>query len=98
MNCIVWNARGMGNPRTFHELRRLCADHSPCLVFICETKITSSKCGNWRSMLGFAGQFVVDASGRKGGLILWWKEDMSVSISSYSEGHIDCCVQSDKGH
>lgn len=92
MNALIWNARGLGSPKAFHELRRLIADTSPTLVFICETKVTNFICDNWRVRLGFSGQLVVDAIGKKGGLILWWKNEVVVSISSYSKGHIDCCI------
>lgn len=92
MNCIVWNARGLGSPSAFHELRRLIATHSPDIIFISESKMTSSKCNRWRYQLGFNGQFVVDAEGKSGGLILLWKDTIEVLVSSFSRGHIDCLI------
>lgn len=34
----------------------------------------------------------MDVIGKKGGLLLFWKEIVNLSILSYSNGHIDRCV------
>ncbi|XP_057811609.1 uncharacterized protein LOC131025841 [Salvia miltiorrhiza] len=93
MNVICWNARGLGSSRAFHELRRLVSGYSPCLLLICERKVNACKANWWRSSLHFDGQFVVDSKGASGGLILFWKHPCSASISSFSQGHIDCVVE-----
>lgn len=72
MNALIWNARGMGKPSAFHELRRMIADNSPDVLFICETKLKGGKKDVWRIKLGFDGWFRVDAEGASGGLILAW--------------------------
>ncbi|XP_057770939.1 uncharacterized protein LOC130990727 [Salvia miltiorrhiza] len=92
MSCLAWNARGLGSSCAFHEFRRLLAGYSPSIVFVCETKLVTSKCRLWRTQLGYEGIFVVDAVGCKGGLALLWKEQTDVRIVSYSPGHIDCYV------
>lgn len=92
MSCLVWNARGLGSPRAFHELRRLLSGNSPMVVFICETHIKASRCFNWKFRLGYDGLFNVDPIGRKGGLMLLWKEPCQANILSYSQGHIDCII------
>lgn len=95
MNWLIWNARGLGSPRAFFELRQLIAGTSPHLVFICETRLVTNKCKLWRSILGFSGLFVVDAVGQKGGLILMWDNSVDVRVRSYSQGHVDCFVDGD---
>lgn len=95
MNCIVWNARGLGNSRAFHELRRLIFGFSPQLLFISETKIKAGRCRNWRAIFGFDGQFVVDSKGASGGLILFWKNPLDVDVLNFSVGHVDCMVTMD---
>ncbi|XP_060972454.1 uncharacterized protein LOC115717936 [Cannabis sativa] len=42
MNCISWNARGLGNPSAFRYLRLLIAEHAPCLLFIIESKLKAA--------------------------------------------------------
>lgn len=96
MNALVWNARGLGNNRAFHELRRVITDVSPNIVFISETKMHQSRCVTWRVRLGYDGIFFVDAEGKSGGLVLLWRTPFKVTIRSYSKGHIDCMVERDK--
>lgn len=92
MSCLIWNARGLGNQRAIRDLRRLLAERNPGLIFICESKITTSQCFWWSSKFKYDGVFVVDSKHRRGGLILMWREPFSVNIQSYSDGHIDCIV------
>lgn len=58
MSCIVWNVRGLGNPRAFQELKRLMADKKPSLLFLCETRKRYLNKYHWSSSLGFNGCFV----------------------------------------
>ena len=95
MNCIVWNVRGLGNHCAFWNLSRLLTDENPSLVFLCETKLIATQCGKLRTTLGFDGCYVRDSEGRKGGLILLWKEPMKVAIQSSSSGHIDAIISHD---
>ena len=37
MNCIMWNFRGLGNPRTVQELTELVRNKDPEAVFVIET-------------------------------------------------------------
>lgn len=96
MNCLVWNARGLGSPSAFREFRRALADNSPSLVFVCETIVTETRCRWWRTVLGFDGFFMVNAAGRSGGLLMLWKDPCSVHVLSFSKGHIDCKVLLDE--
>lgn len=93
MSLIIWNARGLGNPRAFRELRRLVAEKDPTLLFLSETKMRGSECRIWKNRLGFSGSFMVDCIGRSGGLALLWKESVDVILKSYSIGHIDCVIK-----
>ncbi|KAL5571056.1 hypothetical protein UlMin_020653 [Ulmus minor] len=93
MSCIVWNVRGLGNQRAFKNLSRLLSDEDPSLVFLCETKLVAGQCKNLKQKLGYDGCFVRDNIGRKGGLILLWKESVEVVIQSTLAGHIDALVK-----
>lgn len=37
MNCLVWNCRGLGNPRTVRELGELIWEKDHLVVFVAET-------------------------------------------------------------
>ncbi|KAL5579373.1 hypothetical protein UlMin_011815 [Ulmus minor] len=92
MSCIIWNARGLGNPKAIHNLHRLIADEDPSLLLLCETKLVSGQCRNFKYTFGFEGCFVQDCIGRKGGLILLWKDPLKVEIKSCSARHIDAII------
>ncbi|KAL5576068.1 hypothetical protein UlMin_017767 [Ulmus minor] len=92
MSCIIWNARGLGNPKAIHNLHRLIADEDPSLLFLCETKLVSGHCRNFKYTLGFERCFVQDCIGRKWGLLLLWKDPLKVEIKSCSPGHIDAII------
>ncbi|XP_073057019.1 uncharacterized protein [Primulina eburnea] len=92
MSFITWNARGLGNQRAFRELKRLVAEKRPSILFICETKMRDFQCSWWKHVLGFSGMFVVNCDGRRGGLMLFWKEPLCVTIHSYTSGHIDSII------
>ncbi|XP_073038304.1 uncharacterized protein [Primulina eburnea] len=96
MNCFVWNARGLGNPRAFRELRRLVDKSNPSMMFICETKLYKSQYASWRSYIQFKGIFSVECEGRKGGLVMLWKDMYDIKICSFSSGHIDCIVSAEQ--
>ncbi|XP_024021734.1 uncharacterized protein LOC112091706 [Morus notabilis] len=93
MSLISWNVRGLGNPRAFDKLRMLIRDTSPSLAFLMETRLRSKAAESVKRRCGFHGGFYVDCSGRSGGLMLMWKEEVEVHIQSYSQSHIDCHVR-----
>ncbi|KAK6160648.1 hypothetical protein DH2020_004029 [Rehmannia glutinosa] len=93
MSCIVWNARGLGNQRAFRELKRLIVEKDPHLLFLSETRMREYNCRRWKEWLNFMGMFVVNCEGKKGGLMLLWKNTIEVTIKSFSSGHIDSIVK-----
>lgn len=71
---LCWNARGLGRSRTFRNPQRLVSNHSPDLLFISESRVSKCFTRNWCYLFKFHGFFYVDAFGRSGGLILFWKK------------------------
>jgi len=92
MKTLSWNCRGIGNPTTVRELRDLAKDYAPSVLFIMETQINKYRVENLRFSLGFDSSFAVSSSGRNGGLGLFWKNDVDISIKKYSNYHIDTIV------
>ena len=69
----------------------------PKILFLMETKF-DTKCFEYiRLRLGFFGCFVIPSLGRSGGLALIWKDDANVTISNFSQHHIDLHVSSANG-
>lgn len=59
------------------------------MIFIMETQINKYRVENLRYTLGFDNSFSVNREGRSGGLGLFWKNDIIVSVLKYSNYHID---------
>jgi exonuclease III len=93
MIAISWNCRGLGNPQTVRDLRRMVKAKRPCLVFLMETKLKQRKMEKIRCLLGFQNLFAVDSIGRSGGLALLWKEEAGLEIQNYSCRHIQAAVK-----
>jgi hypothetical protein len=58
-----------------------------------ETKMNTRRAARIRIKLGFDHCFVVDCVGKSGGLMLLWKNSISVVIQNYSRHHINAVVQ-----
>jgi hypothetical protein len=93
MNCLFWNCRGAGNPRTVRDLQALCRAHSPKLVFLCETRQPKHKMARVRNRLGLKGFDGISSQGKSGGLALYWDESLSVNVLDINERWIDAYVR-----
>ena len=85
MNAIVWNCRGVGNSRTVRDLDDLVRSHNPKLVFLSETMISESRVKSLRWRLGLKGCLAVDSHGKRGGIALFWDENILIDLLSMGE-------------
>jgi exonuclease III len=92
MNCLTWNCRGLGNPRTVQELARLVRAQDPTVVFLIETWQDDSPLERLRCHLQFDHKFVVKSRNKGGGLCLFWKSEVKLKVHSYSISHIDAII------
>lgn len=92
MKILSWNSRGLGNQRGVCILHELVQREDPNLVFIMETKSVACSMECLKFSLGFSGVLTVDCAGRSGGLVLFWKGDMDLTLLSYSKHHFDAWV------
>ena len=93
MNCLSWNCRGLGNPETVRELRKVVKQESPSLLFVMETKIQGKRVESLKNLLGFTGCFAVDSNGLIGGIGMYWNDSVHVELKNYSKAHIDVYVK-----
>lgn len=94
MNHILsWNYRGIGVAMTVQALRDLVSHFRPSILFLCETKAKKRKVDHHRHILAFDYGFIVDAVSRSGGLALFWKNDVSVSVLSSCKNFIHTKVE-----
>ncbi|KAK8495245.1 hypothetical protein V6N11_000637 [Hibiscus sabdariffa] len=92
MAIVAWNARGLGNPNNTRALKDTIFKHDPCIVFLSETKKNQKYLERIKSRNKFVGSFYVNPRGIAGGLALWWKESVSISILRESLNFIDTLV------
>jgi hypothetical protein len=92
MNCISWNCRGLGNLGTIQELAQLVRLKDPSVLFLSETWTDEDRLEVLRCRFHFSNKFVVKRINKGGGLVLFWKNDINLSIESYSLSHIDIIV------
>ncbi|XP_042950057.1 uncharacterized protein LOC122282168 [Carya illinoinensis] len=97
MNFLVWNCRGLGNPRTVRELRLMVKEKDPRVIFLSETKSRRTKVETVRNRLGFECSFVVDSIGRSGGLVMMWKQEVCVELHTFSNNHISLTITVEEG-
>ncbi|XP_074327496.1 uncharacterized protein LOC141665410 [Apium graveolens] len=89
MNCVSWNCRGLGKPRTVRVLCDLVKDRNPDILFLSETISVSRKIEELRIKMGYDSCFSVDKVGRSGGLAVFWRNSARCNITGYSRSHID---------
>lgn len=95
MKTLCSNVQGLGDPRTFRAICDGIRHYDPHLLFLMETKCTASarNINKIKMSLNYVGCFVVDCNGRSGGLCLLWKEEVNVTIRSFSNFHIDATIK-----
>lgn len=57
---------------------------SPAVVLLQETKLSSQKAAKLRWELGYGNMLSLPRRGRSGGLLMFWRSDMSVTLRSFS--------------
>ncbi|GMJ04189.1 hypothetical protein HRI_004088000 [Hibiscus trionum] len=93
MKTLSWNVRGLGKLWAVQRLRNKLRDVRPDIVFLLETKLSSSRMVEARRRCGFPCGFDVSSVGSCGGLSLAWRSNIPVSIISWSIFHIDAMVK-----
>jgi hypothetical protein len=83
------NCRGSRKVATVQELGLLIKTWKSALVFLMETRLSEERIGALMKSLGFPNGEVVAANGLSGGLALFWRRDIIVSLQSKSRSHID---------
>ena len=95
MKIISWNARGLGSPAAFRNLRLLVKEHSPHVLFVMESKLCCNSVTRLCRSLRFTNGLEVPRVGFSGGLLLFWKENVNVSLIHYNINMFDCYIKCD---
>ncbi|XP_060961829.1 uncharacterized protein LOC133032033 [Cannabis sativa] len=92
MKLVSWNARGIGSDRAFRNLSRLVSFCNPTMLFIMESRLAKNAVDNLKHKLHFDSGLEMPRIGRSGGLLLFWTNDVIVTLLSQSISHFDCYV------
>ena len=65
----------------------------PSILCLVETQLSKSRVEGLRFTLGFDFSFGVSSSGRSGGICIFWKNSLDISIKNFSQYHVDAWVK-----
>ncbi|GMI85919.1 hypothetical protein HRI_002261200 [Hibiscus trionum] len=94
MRLLCWNCRGLGSPEAVRGLVSLVRKLEPSVVFLSETRLFNFNFERLKLSLEITGCFHVKSSPTCSGLILFWNNNMTMDLLSYSDRHIDSTVTS----
>ncbi|GLT45094.1 hypothetical protein SLA2020_450210 [Shorea laevis] len=89
MSLLCWNCRGLGNPCAVRSLIELVRWKKPIVVFLSETRLDKRRMDGVQRRLGFKNCFTIDRMGIGGSLAMLWREEVALSLLSYSQNHIE---------
>lgn len=93
MRLIAWNCRGLARTAAANSLRALERKFHPDILFLSETKVSSSF--SLLNRFGFVNAVECPANRRKGGVILAWKNGVNMEVVSCTDNIISALVHSD---
>ena len=94
---LVLNSRGLGLDAAVGELRDLIRSYDPAVVFLCETKQKQKSMERLQWSLGFRHGVCVEGKGKGGGLALWWRDGIDVSVRPWCQYYIDAKITTEEG-
>ena len=96
MKTICWNCRGLGIDLTVRRLKEINRMYLPDIICLLETKQQDDYVRDVGAQLGFPFSSIVTPVGVGGGLVVYWKQSVQVSVLSQSCNLIDCKVISNE--
>ena len=96
MKTICWNCRGLGIDLTVRRLKEINRMYLPDIICLSETKQQDDYVRDVGAQLGFPFSSIVTPVGVGGGLVVYWKQSVQVSVLSQSCNLIDCKVISNE--
>lgn len=96
MSFLVWNYHGLGNLRIGKELEVVVRAKDPSVVFIVEIWANEIRLKEVQWNLDFENLFFVERNNRGGGLALYWRNSIDLSIDTFSKNHIDAIINKGK--
>ena len=98
MNLLIWNCRGLGNPRIVQELLDLISRNKLSLVFLIVCKVKLAQVENIKRRLGFDKLFFVAGVNIGGGLCIFYIETLNVIPQFHELPHGQFQVEQSRIH
>ena len=92
MSCLVWNCDGLGNLRTGRELVEITRAKDPSVVFVVKTLTNYARLEIVQRSIEHDHRWVVLREGRGGGLALFWKSLINLTIVGSCKYYIDAII------
>ena len=92
MSCVAWNCRGLGQLCIGRELVKIIRAKDPSIVFLSKTMVDDVRLEIVQSNIGFDHRRVVSREGRGGGLVLFWKATINLTIEDFNKSYIDAFI------
>ena len=94
MKILSWNCRGLQQAAAVRVLLNVQKRRSPDVMFLMETHLDDFPAECLRRRLKMDHKEVVRSSGKSGGLIMFWKKEIAISLRHKTENYIDVFVGS----
>ena len=92
MSCLAWNCRELGNLCTRRKLIEIIRAKDPVVVFLAETLTDYARLEVIQRSIGFDHRWVVPKVGRGGGLVLYWKASINLTMEDSDRYYIDAVI------
>lgn len=96
MKIIAWNCRGLGNRPAVRGLVDIQRQEVPGIMFLSETRMDEGRMGRFRAMLDMPNMLVQNNRGKSGGLALFSRKGLKVTLRWVGRMHIDTIVEEEE--
>ena len=92
----MWNCLGLGNPCTENELAEMVWAKDPSVVFLAKIWADKARLKQVLQKIQFENIFIAPRPNRGGGLVLFWRSLIDVSVVGSSKNFIDAIINRNK--
>ena len=96
MSLLLWNCRGFGNPCTENELAEMVQAKDPSVMFLAKTWADEARLKQVLQKIQFENIFIAPRPNRGGGLVLFWRSSIDISVVGSSKNFIDAIINRNK--